>query len=189
MHRRFTVAAAATAALGVAAAGALAAAPASAAVKKNEIRIIGGTVYKPGVMIGDNVRFKKGTRVKSGATVRIVNRGSAEAGPHTVSLLKRSALPLTLRKAEQCFEFQGACGPLAAAHQVDPANPEAPPAVFEYNAGAPGFETMGDEQTAGDSLFIAPGQGGSIEVTARKGTNLFFFCAVHPWMQGKMKVR
>ena len=34
-------------------------------------------------------------------------------------------------------------------------------------AGAEGFDTIGDDQTAGDSMFIA----------------------VHPWMQGKISVR
>ena len=62
------------------------------------------------------------------------------------------------------------------------------PGVIEYNAGAAGFDTMGDANTAGDSLFIAPGQGGSLKVTASKGSKLTYFCAVHPWMQGKIKV-
>jgi len=43
---------------------------------------------------------------------------------------------------------------------------------------------------AGDSAFIAPGQKSfSFKVTAKKGSRLYFYCAVHPWMQGKLKVR
>jgi hypothetical protein len=181
------VALAATAVAGVALAGLVPAA--GAAQRKGEIRIVGGPFFKPGVSVGDNVRFNRRTTVRSGNTVRIVNRGAVEAGPHTVSLLKRSALPRTLADAEPCFEFAGVCGPLVAAHQVDPAAPDQPPGVLEYNAGAPGFDTMGDAQTAGDSLFMAPGQGGSIRVTAPSGTRLTFFCAVHPWMQGRISVR
>jgi plastocyanin len=187
MNRRLTVALAATAAFGVCAFGAVPAA--GAAAKKGKIVIKGGPVFKPGVMIGDNVRFNRTTTVKSGRTVKIVNNGSPEAGPHTVTLLKRSALPRTLAQAEECFQFQGACEPLVAAHQVDTTNPEAPPGRFLFDTGAEGFDTMGDENTAGDSLFMAPGQGGSIRVTADKGSRLTFFCAVHPWMQGKIKVR
>jgi len=187
MRRRITVIAAATAALGLVAA----AVPGSAgaAARKNEIRIVGGPVYKPGKLIGDNVRFKGTTTAKSGATVRIVNRGAPEAGPHTVSLLKKSALPRTLAQAEPCFEFAGVCGPLVAAHQVNPEDPEAPPGLLLFNTGAAGFDTMGDAEAAGDSLFIAPGRGGSIKVTADAGSKLFFFCAVHPWMQSRIKVR
>ena len=182
MTRRITVAAlAAVAAFGVAAA------PAGAAAKKNEIRITGGPVYKPGVMIGDNVRFNAASTIKSGGTMKVVNKGAMEAGPHTISLLKKSALPLTLAAAEPCFELQGVCAPLVAAHQIDPATQM--PAVIEYNAGAEGFDTMGDAETAGDSLFIAPGQKtASFKVTAKKGSTLTYFCAVHPWMQGKIKV-
>jgi plastocyanin len=187
MNRRITTAAVAVAALGIGAAGL--APTAGAAAKKNEIRIKGGPVYKPGVLVGDNVRFNRHTSVKSGGTVKIVDKGSPEAGPHTVSLVKRSALPRTLGQAEQCFAFQGACGPLVAAHQFNPETPDAPPGVLEYNAGAAGFDTMGDTRTAGDSIVLAPQQGGSIKVTARKGSTLTFFCAIHPWMQGKITVR
>lgn len=182
MIRPLTMAIAAIAALGVAAA------PASAAkAKKNQIRITGGPIYKPGKMIGDDVRFNPLTSVRSGGTVKVVNRGAVEAGPHTVTLLKRSALPLTMSAAEECFEMRGACTPLAAAHQIDPETME--PAVPLYDAGGTGFDTMGDERTAGDSVFFPPGKGTSFKVTAKKGSTLSYFCAVHPWMQGKIKVR
>ena len=185
MNRRITVAIAAVAAFGICAAGTVPAA--GAAAKKGKIRITGGPVFKPGVMIGDNIRFNRATTVKSGGTVKIVNKGAPEAGPHTISLLKKSALPRTFAEAEPCFEGGGVCAPLYVAHEV-PEDPEGMPGVIEYNAGAAGFDTMGDANTAGDSLFIAPGQGGSLKVTASKGSKLTYFCAVHPWMQGKIKV-
>ena len=187
MNRRLTVALAATAALGMCAMGTASAAGAAAKPLKGKIRITGGPVFKPGVMIGDNVRFNRNTTVKSGGTVKIVDKGSPMAGPHTVSLLKKSALPRTMAQADACFQGQGVCAPLYAAHQV-PEDPEGMPGVIEYNAGAAGFDTMGDANTAGDSLFMPPGRGGSIKVTARKGSKLTYFCAVHPWMQGKITV-
>ena len=179
MNRRLTVAIVATTALGLLA-------PAAGAARKNEIRITGGVVFKPGKYIKDTVRFNANTTVKSGGTVKVVNKGPASAGPHTVTLLKRSAMPTTLAKAELCFEFKGACAPLGEAHAVDPETME--PAVPLYNAGAEGFDTRGDEETAGDSVFLPPGRGTSFKVTARKGSTLPFFCAVHPWMQGKISV-
>jgi plastocyanin len=184
MNRRFTVALAATAALGLGAAGTV---PTAGAAVKGKIRITGGTIYKPGVMIADNVHFNRNTTVKSGGTVKIVNKAGPAPGPHTVSLVKRSALPLTLKQAEACFEAKGVCAPLFVAHEV-PEDPEGMPGVLLFNAGAEGFDTMGDFETAGDSVFIAPGQGGSIKVTADKGSKLRYFCAVHPWMQGKITV-
>jgi plastocyanin len=185
MHRRLTVALAAIAALGIGAVGLV---PTAGAAPKKKITIKGGPFFKPGVSIGDNVRFNRNTTVKSGGTVKIVNKSGEDAGPHTISLLKKSALPRTFAQAEECFEFQGVCGPLVTAHQVDPANPEAPPGRLLFDTGDAGFDTMGDRQNAGDSLFLAPGQGGSIKVTADKGSKLTYFCAVHPWMQGKITV-
>ena len=43
----------------------------------------------------------------------------------------------------------------------------------------------------GDSAFIAPGQKRTLQfkVTADQGSKLFYFCAIHPWMQGKITVR
>jgi plastocyanin len=180
MKRRITAAIVTVAAVG------LLAPAAGAAPKKNEIRISGGTVFKPGKFIKDTVHFNANTTAKSGSTVKVVNKGSVSAGPHTVTLLKPSAMPKTLKKAELCFQMQGACAPLAAAHQLDPETQE--PTVPLYNAGAEGFDTLGDEKTAGDSVFFAPGQGTSFKVTAKKGSVLPYFCAVHPWMQGKITV-
>ena len=41
----------------------------------------------------------------------------------------------------------------------------------------------------GDSAFMFPDQNTlQFKVTANKGSRLFYFCAIHPWMQGKMKV-
>jgi plastocyanin len=179
MNRRLTVAVAATAVLG------MALAPAAGAAKKNEIRITGGAIFKPGVMFADAVHFNKNTTVKSGGTVKVVNK-SPKAGPHSISLVKKSALPETVAQAEACFEFAGVCGPLAAAHQFDPETME--PAVPLFDAGAEGFDTMGGMKKAGDSIFFAPGQPVSFKVTADKGSKLTYFCAVHPWMQGKITV-
>jgi plastocyanin len=181
MNRRLTVALVATASLG------LLAPAAGAAAKKDQIRITGGVVFKAGKYMKDEVRFNARTTVASGGTVKVVNKGSIAAGPHTVTLLKPSAMPKTLRKAELCFEFKGACSPLAAAHQLDPETME--PKVALYDAGAEGFDTLGDEKTAGDSVFFAPGKGTSFKVTAKAGSVLPYFCAVHPWMQGKITVK
>jgi plastocyanin len=44
---------------------------------------------------------------------------------------------------------------------------------------------------AGDSVAIegAKHKSISIKVTAPAGTTLYFFCAVHPWMHGKITVK
>lgn len=183
MHRRLAVATAATVALGLAALP-----PAVGAVKKNEIRIVGGIVVKPGKFVKDDQRFKAATTtVKSGATVRLVNKAKTE-DPHTITFVEKKFLP-------EMFE-SGLEEQLLAAHQVDPNNQEAPPGapvvdngVAVPEGGTLEVDTMFNKTVNGDSAFIAPGQKSlSFKVTADKGSKLFYFCAIHPWMQGKLKV-
>jgi plastocyanin len=185
MNRRLTVALAATAALGMSAGGV---ATASAA-KKNEIRIVGGTVFKPGKYLKLDMRFKPtSVAVKSGATVTVVNK-SKEPEPHTITFTKKRFLPKSFGSAidEKLME----------AHQVDPNDPEAPPAVLVVDNGAPlapgamlEADTPFTPDVAGDSAFITPDQKRfKFKVTAKKGSRLSYFCAVHPWMQGKISVK
>jgi plastocyanin len=120
--------------------------------------------------------------VKSGATVTLRNK-SAGGAPHSLSLLKKSALPKTAAAVLQC----AACGPLLAAHQADPNTGEVKQPVV--NAGGDGFDTEGTKTTAGDSVYLPPKGKVTFKVTARKGTTLSYFCAVHPWMQGTITVK
>jgi plastocyanin len=185
MNRRLKLAVAATAALGVAAGGV---ATAGAAQKKNEIRIVGGVVVKPGKFVKDDQRFApRNATVKSGATVTLRNRAKTE-DPHTISFLEKRYLP----KQFETPVFEK----LMEAHQVDPNNEEAPPGAIVVDNGVAvpdggtlQVDTMFTPTTAGDSAFIAPGQKTfSFKVTAKKGSQLFYFCAIHPWMQGKITV-
>jgi plastocyanin len=180
MNRRIPVALAATAALGV---SALAIGPAVAApAKKNRIAIVGGQTYKPGFYAMDNLRFAPRTiTVRSGATVKVVNKG-AGGEPHTVSFVSRSQEPRTKKSIDACGNLQGGvCLKLAQAHQANPQTGEVKVPVVDV--GRPGVDR------AGDSYYLAPGKGVSFKVTARKGATLRYFCVIHPWMQGTIKVR
>jgi plastocyanin len=184
--RRFTVAIAAVAVLGLSAAGM--AATAGAAAKKNQIRIVGGTTVKPGKYVKIDVRFEPmNTTVKSGSTVKLLNRGR-DPEPHTISFIEKRYLP---KEFETPVDAK-----LREAHQVDPENEEAPPGALVVDNGQPvpqggtlEVDTMFTPNVAGDSAFIAPGQKSfSFKVTAKKGSRLYYYCAIHPWMQGKMAV-
>jgi plastocyanin len=186
MNRRLMVAVGATAALGMSAVGV--ATTAGAAIKKNEIRIVGGEKFVAGKFLKLDVRFKPTNRtVKSGSTVKLVNKGKLPE-PHTITFVKKRFLPTGFDVA---VEQQ-----LLTAHQVDPNNEEAPPGVLVVDNGNPvpaggtlNVDTGFTPNSAGDSAFIAPDQKSfSFKVTASKGSKLFYFCAIHPWMQGKIKV-
>lgn len=186
MNRRTTVAVAATTALGLAAGGI---ATAGAAPKKNEIAIVGGVSVEPGKFVKDDQRFTPlDVPVKSGATVTLRNRAKTQ-DPHTISFVEKRFLPK---------EFETAVDPkLREAHQVDPNNEEAPPGALVVDNGAAvpeggtlEVDTMFTPAKSGDSAFIAPGQKTfKFKVTAKKGSKLFYYCAVHPWMQGKITVK
>ncbi len=182
MHRRLALALAATAAIGL---PGLALAPAAGAAKK--IRIVGGEHFKPGKYLKINMRFNPtDVTVRSGSTVKVVNKASEE--PHTITFVRKRFLPTS---------FDVAVGErLLVAHQVDRSNPDAPPGVFVVDNGlpvAPGARLQADTgftpDVDGDSAFIAPGQKTfTFDVSAKNGSRLFYFCAIHPWMQGKIKV-
>ena len=170
MSRRLMVAIAAVAVLG-------ASTTAVAQNKKPEIRIVGGTVFKPGKYVKDNQRFKAAVvTVKSGKTVTWTNKTKTD--PHTISLV--SKLP-------KSFEDCEACGTYAEKHEFNEETGE--PGVMVVDEGEEGFDTPD-----GDSFVIAPGNSGApktgtVKVSAPAGTTLKYFCAVHPWMQGKIKVK
>ncbi len=176
MIRRTPVALAAVAALAVAA-------PALAAPKANHIETQGRTTVKINEYIQDGQKFVPGDiTVKSGATVTLTNK-SSDGAPHSLSLLAKSALPKTAAAIQAC----PACGPLLAAHQADPTTGEVKVPVVD--AGGTGFDTMGTKTTAGDSIYLPPKGKVSFKVTAKKGSKLTYFCAVHPWMQGTITVK
>lgn len=172
MTRRKTAALVATAALGVSALGV----GAGSAASKNRIDVVGGTSMKPGESVTDDQHFTpQNLEVSSGATVKLVNKAKTE-DPHTISLVKTSQLPKTAKQAFNC----AVCNSFFGAHEVNEQTGDiGKPVVDVGEAGV---------DRPGDSMVIAPKAKISFKVTAQKGTTLYYLCAVHPWMQGKIKV-
>ncbi len=150
----------------------------------------------------DAQSFFPGTlTVKSGTTVKLINKSQGGA-PHSLSLLKRSALPNTGDEIMTC----PACGPLIAAHQADPNTGQV--GQPRVDVGAPGFDTMGDAATAGDSVAWRNSDFVSHDVRATDGAfdsgplgrfgafaEAFasvgvhpFYCSIHPFMTGSVDV-
>jgi plastocyanin len=154
---------------------------AGAGSAKAKVVIKGGESFKTNAYIKDSVHFVGGAvTVRSGATITVMN--TTEDG-HTLSIVKQSQLPRTLKQIENC----AVCGEIAKAHGVNLEGPRrsGPPPIRLVNVGPPGFDQPGD------SIIIAPkGRGGPVtfKVTAAPGTTLSFMCVIHPWMQGRIKV-
>jgi hypothetical protein len=66
----------------------------------------------------------------------------------------------------------------------DPSNPDKGFKALSANRGKPGLNTIGD-------ALVLTHKGAKISaiVSAKPGTTLYYFCAVHFWMQGKIIVK
>jgi hypothetical protein len=141
--------------------------------------IKGGTTFKINGFEKDSVRWSPGSvTIASGGTLTIDNQ-STDSDPHTFSIVKKSQLPKTPAEIAEC----NICGEIAKAHGVNPAEQSsAPPPIPTVDPGKDGFNEPGDSQV------VAPHQTLHLIITAKPGTKLNFLCAVHPWMQGVVKV-
>ena len=173
MPRRITILLAALAALAL---SAVAIGSAGAVPAKKKLRIVGDLVFKPGQSVKDTQRFAPhNLTVAKGDQVVLRNRSKTQ-DPHTISVVRRNQLP-------DSFECP-ACDAVFAAHGEDPNTGE--PQNIVVDVGDPGFDRPGD------SIFIPPGPPGKKKVTFRvsadTGDNLNYLCAIHPWMQGSIRV-
>ena len=167
---------------GVAVAANTAAAPSSATIKESQKNKV-----VPNRYFQDGLRWNKDVyKVKSGGTLNVVANIISE-GPHTFTVVNRKDLPKTAKAMEKC----AICEKLGAAHGADP-NSEAPP-KFQYLENGVGQDTPPNVDKAGDSGLTGPGQAPnekiSLKVTAKKGSQLYFMCLIHPWMQAKVQVQ
>jgi hypothetical protein len=131
--------------------------------------------------------FTKAKKVHRGAKLTIVNTTDVQAiGPHTFSLVKKKALPKGAEAQRECGEqFSGICGTVATAHEFNPQTMGVDKP--EVEVGKKGWDKSFGKQ--GDSWYTeTKGESYSRKVTAKAGTTLTFFCAVHPNMVGKIKV-
>jgi plastocyanin len=147
------------------------------------VKAFGGEKYAINRYAQEDMRFKPGTiRVKSGELLTF-EYGDREMEPHTLTIVPKALLPKTAAQIDQC----SVCRRYATPHLK---NPHAPPgegnpiAHWVLNKGQAGLDEVGD------SVAIQPGAHKkiSIRVTAPAGTTLYFICAVHPWMQGRIQV-
>jgi plastocyanin len=164
------------AATAVAVAGALAAGGVATAGAKGGpvLDIVGKETVKPNHSYTNTWRFAPGQlTVKSGQTIKIVRHDKGQ-DPHTVTLTtKRNAHPKGYMDCKACNTAQ-------QDHQPD--GPDSPPVPL-VEKGAAGFDQPGD------SIALLDRKPQTIKITAKKGTTLYFICALHPWMQGTIHVK
>lgn len=140
-------------------------------------------------MEGKKMGFFGPKTIVEGEELRIVNKTNPKmVGPHTFSLVTKGSLPKTAAARKSCFTPGHICYSIGKWQKFNPKTEKVGLNLAE--AGAEGWDTMGTVKKPGDSWFSGEKPGGSIEqvVSAKAGTTLYFMCAVHPWMQGSIKV-
>jgi plastocyanin len=166
--------------LGVAALIVLAGAVVANAGRDRLVRTLGDEILQPNVRVFSDLRFSPGPLViRSGETVTWLHADDTEA-PHTVTLASPNQL------VQDFDDFLGGCPDCQAAINAAIAGhfpPNQPP--------VPVLDPDGDGQfdSPGDSLLFFAGESVSAAVEAPAGSAVYYFCAIHPWMQGRIDVR
>jgi plastocyanin len=112
--------------------------------------------------------------VNSGDRVTFVNAARLQES-HTITIARKRELPTNIDEIFDCGAPGAACAP-ARGHAGDNLKLE------DDNDGERGLDGVGD------SLFQRRNRSISRRVTAPSGTRLHYVCAIHPWMQGHIKV-
>jgi hypothetical protein len=135
------------------------------------------------------LRFVGPSTVTAGDQLEIVNETDPDqVGPHTFSLVTPGAVPKTAAARRNCDLARHICRAISTWHgygageevEINPAK-----------AGPAGWSTPGSAGgRRGDSWFSdEEGQSFSQQVSASAPPTLYFVCAIHPWMHGRLTVR
>lgn len=129
--------------------------------------------------------------VTEGESLTVVNKTNPkEVGPHTFSLVQPQFIPKTPKARQLCFTKGHICKAIARWHGV---KGNGPPSLNPAEAGAEGWSTMGSLTENGDSWFTGEKPNATITQRVAAGATagpvtIYFMCAIHPWMHGKITV-
>lgn len=134
----------------------------------------------------NKVAFVAPRTIPAGGQLGILNKTRAEDfGPHTFSIVAKDDLPTEKADLRQCFKLRGICGAVAGAHGLDDENQVT---TRDIEAGERGWDTRISTEAIGDSWYTdSKNERTSRGVILPAGETLFFFCAVHPQMQGRIR--
>ncbi len=152
------------------------------------------TSTTPTVFIKDGkggLRFVAPKTAIEGEELQVVNTTNPkQVGPHTFSLVEPSLIPKTAKERQLCFTKGHICKAIASWHG---AKGNGPPKINPVEVGTEGWDTLGSLTSKGDSWFTGTKPHASIVQRLSAGavagpTTIYFMCAIHPWMHGKITV-
>jgi plastocyanin len=158
--------------LGVGAALAGGASPSDPIGGGASVSTFGDTTFEPNALVQSTLHFSPYKTVADhGQQVRWVHR-DGDQDPHTVTIVRRSDLPTS---ADEVFNCK-VCNKALRAHFAGGFH-------RKVDVGQPGVDEPGD------SLVLFPDQPVTGTITADPGEHLYYLCAIHPWMQGRIVVQ
>jgi hypothetical protein len=153
--------------------------------------VAGGKGVITMVLHGKKLAFEGPETIEEGTPLEILNETNPrQVGPHTFSLVTKSSLPKTKKAEANCFTPGKICFAIAEWQKFNPKTEKV--GLNLVKVGPPGWSTSGDASgKKGDSWFTGETKAGTHVtqvVSAKAGTTLYYICAIHPWMQGSIKV-
>jgi hypothetical protein len=133
------------------------------------------------------LKFVGPQTVTQGDQLEIVNdTNPKQVGPHTFSLVTKGSLPKTGPARKGCFAPKHICLSIAKWHGFNPKTEEI--TINPAEAGPEGWSTMGSTSKKGDSWFTEKKGDSLAQLVSAAPQTLYYMCAIHPWMQGKVQV-
>jgi hypothetical protein len=154
----------------------------SAAAKKHKAATI------TAVSNGKNLEFQGPHKVTKGAKLQIVNATDPQkVGPHTFTLVKKKNLPTTKQEQKDCEKGKSdVCNDVIKALKADPDTGEVKKPIVDV--GKQGWDRSFGKK--GDTWFTQEeNSDNERKVSAKAGKTLHYFCVVHPFMHGEIKVK
>lgn len=130
--------------------------------------------------------------VHQGDELKVVSETDPKkVGPHTFSLVTKGSLPKTPKARKSCFTPKHVCLSIAQWHGFNPKTQKI--SINPVKAGPQGWSTLGSTTKKGDSWFSGEKKAGTsitqlVSADPATTPTLYFICAIHPWMQGQVKV-
>lgn len=187
--RRGLILAVLTALLGTALLGSQLASSSASAKKKANTEVVDIRGAKKAGGQGVRLYFDGPETVRVGDILKIRSlTDGRNVGPHTFSLAQPRVIPETKSDRNRCFAPGGVCLAIAKAHTGG--KPDGPVTDNPAEAGKAGWDTQFTSSKFGDSWYSGSKPGNSFKqiVSAKAGSELTFVCAIHPNMNGSIKV-